>query len=476
MKANEIVATPLSPRRGGGDEASQYIDLYASQRELICSGSAPVMNAVRDAAMQQFAAQGFPTLKEERYRYTDVAAAFAPDYGLNLSRVRIPVNPREVFRCDVPNLSTDLVYLVNDQPLLEKPIPYVSSLRQACIDHPDLVAKYYNKCASVTPSLSERGPGGEVLLNTAFAQDGLFVHVPRGERMNHPLQVINILRSPVDMMVNRRVLIVLEEGAEATLLLCDHAMDTVSFLTTQVIEVFCADRSRLDLYELEETHTSCRRFSNLQMTVGSDCVVSHNSITLYNGLTRNTADVALTGERSEITMNGCVVADKNQHVDNNTLIDHIAPSCTSRELYKCVADDEAVSAFAGRILVRKDAQKTSSKETNNNLCATDTARIYTQPMLEIYADDVQCSHGSTVGVLDQQALFYMQQRGIAEAEARLLLKNAFVGQVIEQVRLQPLRDRLHHLIDKRFRGELNKCTGCALCEPHPQPLSEGRGA
>lgn len=442
----------------------QYIDLYQAQRQLICDGSAAVMNAVRNRAMQTFAERGFPTLKDERYRYTDMAAAFAPDYGLNLGRVNIPVNPREVFRCDVPNLSTDLAYVVGDKPLFEKDIPYVASLRQACIDRPDLVAKYYNQSAALSPSLSERGLGGEAFLNTAFAQDGLFVYVPRGERMEHPLQVVNILRSPVNMMVNRRVLIVLEEGAEATLLMCDHAMDRVDFLTTQVIEVFCADRSRLDLYELEDTHTSCHRFSNLCMTVGSDCTVAHNSITLSGGLTRNTADVILRGERSEVTMNGCVVAAGQQHVDNNTLIDHQAPHCTSHELYKCVADDEAVSAFAGRILVRQEAQKTTSKETNNNLCAADTARIYTQPMLEIYADDVQCSHGSTVGVLDQQALFYMQQRGVSEAEARLLLKNAFVGQVIDQVRLEPLRDRLRHLVDKRFRGELNKCTGCALCK------------
>lgn len=442
----------------------QYIDLYQQQCELLCRHSAPVMNTVRDAAMQQFAERGFPSLKDERYRYTDVAQAFAPDYGLNLSRVNIPVNPREVFRCDVPNLSTHMAYVVNDEPLFDKPIPYVSSLRQACLEQPDLVAKYYNQSAALSPSLWERGSGGEAFLNTAFAQDGLFVYVPRNERMERPLQVINILRSGVDMMVNRRVLIVLEEGAEATILLCDHAMDRVSFLTTQVIEVFCADRSRLDLYELEETHTQCRRFSNLQMQVGSDCVVSHNNITLYNGLTRNTADVTLLGPRSEVTLNGCVVADKNQHVDNNTLIDHQALSCTSHELYKCVADDTAVSAFAGRILVRKDAQKTSSKETNNNLCVTDTARVYTQPMLEIYADDVQCSHGSTVGVLDETALFYMQQRGIPADEARLLLKNAFVGQVISQIRLEPLRERLHYLVDKRFRGELNKCTGCALCK------------
>ena len=163
-------------------------------------------------------------------------------------------------------------------------------------------------------------------------------------------------------------------------------------------------------------------------------------------------------------MYGCVIADKQQHVDNNTLIDHRAPNCQSTELYKYVLDGEAVGAFAGRVLVREGAQKAISQETNANLCATDTARMYTQPMLEIYADDVKCSHGSTVGQLNEQALFYMRQRGIPEDEARILLKYAFAGEVLNSIKMAPLRDRLHYLVEKRFRGELSKCEGCKLCK------------
>ena len=163
-------------------------------------------------------------------------------------------------------------------------------------------------------------------------------------------------------------------------------------------------------------------------------------------------------------MNGCVIADKTQHVDNNTLIDHQVSNCQSNELYKYVLDDSAVGAFAGRILVREGAQKTVSNETNANLCATSSARMYTQPMLEIYADDVKCSHGSTVGQISDAALFYMRQRGIPEKEARLLLKSAFITEVIETIPFEALRDRLHYLVDKRLRGELSKCEGCKLCK------------
>jgi Fe-S cluster assembly protein SufD len=198
--------------------------------------------------------------------------------------------------------------------------------------------------------------------------------------------------------------------------------------------------------------------------VGRDSSVKHNSITLYNGQTRNLCDVYLEGENSEVTLNGCAIADGSQRIDNNTLIDHKVPNCSSNELYKYVVDGNSVGAFAGKILVEKDAQKTASQETNANLCASADARMFTQPMLEIYADDVKCAHGSTVGVMDETALFYMRQRGIPEDVARMLLKNAFMGQVIDQIRLQPLRDKLFVKVEKRFRGELDKCEDCRLCK------------
>ena len=228
--------------------------------------------------------------------------------------------------------------------------------------------------------------------------------------------------------------------------------------------MYVGEEAHLELYELEETHVKSHRFANMYVDQQRGSTATIDSITLHNGLTRNRTDVTLSGEYAETNMYGCVIADKQQHVDNNTLIDHRVSNCQSNELYKYVLDDEAVGAFAGRVLVRENAQKTVSQETNANLCATDTARMYTQPMLEIYADDVKCSHGSTVGQLNEQALFYMRQRGIPEAEARMLLKFAFAGEVLDSIKMEPLRDRLHYLVEKRFRGELSKCEGCRLCK------------
>lgn len=431
---------------------------------MIFSHSAEVMNIVRDEAYEDFKRQGFPTKKVERYKYTDIQKLFEPDYGLNLNRLDIPVNPYDAFRCDVPNLSTSLYFIVNDafysQNDPKAPLPegvIVGSLKKEAQRKPELIGKYYAKLARTSKDAINA-------LNTMLAQDGLFVYVPRNVRVDRAIQVINILRSDVDLMVNRRVLIVVEEGAEVKLLFCDHAADDRNFLATQVIEAYVGQNSSLDLYCLEETHAKNVRVSNLYIDQQADSRVNHNVITLHNGVTRNRTDLTLSGKGAECVLNGCVIADKEQHVDNNTLIDHRVSHCTSRELYKYVLDDKATGAFAGRVLVRHGAQQTVSEERNQNICATREARMFTQPMLEIYADDVKCSHGSTVGQLNDAAMFYMRQRGISEKEAKLLLEFAFVNEVVDTIQLAPLRDRLRHLVEKRFRGELSKCEGCKLCK------------
>ena len=446
----------------------QYIELYEQARELICSHAPEAMNAVRDEAFEDFRRQGFPSKKVERYKYTDMQKLFAPDYGVNLNRLQIPVDPYETFRCDVPNLSTSLYFVINDSFFKDdKPKGHlpegviIGSLR----DNPELVAKYYARLAKTSDD-------AVTALNTMLAQDGLFVYVPKNIKVDRAIQVINILkatpqnaqRQVPDLMVNRRVLIILEEGAELKMLFCDHTADDRNFLATQVIEAYVGENASLDLYCLEETHYKNVRVSNVYIDQQANSRVNHNVITLHNGITRNKLDLTFSGEGAECQCYGCVIADKQQHVDNNTLITHKVPHCTSNELYKYVLDDQSTGAFAGRVLVEHGAQKTSSQMTNQNLTATKEARMYTQPMLEIYADDVKCAHGSTVGQLNDAALFYMRQRGISLEEAKLLLQNAFINEVIDHMQLEPLRDRLHYLVEKRFRGELNKCAGCRLCK------------
>lgn len=438
----------------------QYIELYEQAQGMIDRHSARVLNARRPGALTILRGAGLPNKKSEAYVHTDIQALFAPDYGLNLNRLEIPINPYEVFRCDVPNLSTYLYFLINDQ-FYSKEQPagklpdgvFAGSLKEFAEKHPVIAEKYYDKQAAARQD-------GTVALNTLLAQDGFVLYVPRNVRMEKPIQLINVLRGDVDFMANRRILVIVEQHAEAKLLVCDHALNEVNFLVNQVAEIYVEEGAYFDYYELEENHLNTHRVCSTFLSQEANSNVMTNSITLTNGTTRNNFYVTFCGEGAETHLSGMAIEDGDQHVDNFSFIDHAVPHCHSNELFKYVLNDRSQGSFAGRILVREGAQKTEAYQSNKNLCATQEARMYTRPELEIYADDVKCSHGATVGQLDTQALFYMQARGISESEARMLLMFAFTADVIDQIRLEPLKDRLRMLVEKRFRGELAKCRSC----------------
>ena len=444
--------------------AQNYIDLFKENRALVERGSAGVMNSLRDAALGSLAEFGLPHKGLEEYLHTDVSKWFESDWGMNLARLDMPVDFAQAFKCSVPNLSTQLYFLANDafassdtaaRIMLPDGV-YAGSLKQAALERPDLVERFYGK-------LADMNKPGIAAINTLFAQDGFMLYVPDGVVVEKPLQLITLLSSKVDLMVNRRILVVLGQAAQAKLLLCDHALAANNYLTTQVIEVFAGQDSTFELYDLEETHTANLRASELYISQAAGSKVSVDNLTLHNGQTRNTVFVTFDGRGSELSLNGIAITDKSQHVDNMTFVDHRVADCTSNELFKYVLDESSTGAFAGKVLVREGAQNTSSQQTNRNICLTREARMFTQPQLEIYADDVKCSHGATVGQLDDKALFYMRQRGIPEQEARMMLMLAFVGEVIGKVELEPLRDRLYRLVEKRFRGELTQCEGCRAC-------------
>lgn len=442
----------------------QYIDLYKQHGALIRRHAAEVMNAPREQALADFERCGFPSVKSEDYKYTDVARAFAPDYGLNINRLDIPVNPYDVFRCDVPNLSTSLYFIVNDT-FYDKILPkahlpegvYAGGMKTFAEQYPEVAARYYAKAADTATE-------GIVALNTLLAQDGFVLYVPEGVVVERPVQLVNIFRSDVDTMANRRILVIMEPRSEARLLVCDHSIDDVKFLATQVVEIFAGEGAMFDYYDLEESSASTSRFSSVHVKQAASSNVLVNGITLNNGLTRNNYYIELNGEYAEATLCGMSVLDKEKQLDTYSHITHAVPHCTSTELFKNVLNDRSVGAFSGRILVKQDAQKTAAYQTNRNLCATREARMYSKPQLEIYADDVKCSHGMTTGQLDENALFYMQSRGIPREEARMLLSVAFTSDVIDTIRLEALKDRLHKLIEKRFRGELARCAGCRICK------------
>jgi len=358
-----------------------------------------------------------------------------------------------------------LFFVVNDAfyPVNEpnnKTLPkgvIIGSLKEIAISHPELLKNYFGK-------LSSTKNDGLIAFNGAFAQDGFFMYVPKGVELDKPVQLVNIMRSDVDFMANSHNLIILEEGARAQLLVCDHTMDDVRFLSNRVTEVFVGENASYEHYKLENTHVKTTNLSTLLIDQKASSNVLANVITLHNGVTRNSIEIDLAGEHCETLLCGMVIADKKQQVDNFTYILHNKPDCHSNELFKYVLDDESKGGFTGKILVAKDAQKTAASQTNRNILLKKTAKMSTKPQLEIYADDVKCSHGATIGQLDETAKFYMQSRGIPEAEARLLLMFAFTNDVIENIKISALQDRIKLLVEKRLRGELSKCEGCIICQ------------
>ncbi len=441
---------------------AQYIDLYNTNRDIVFSNSAPLLNVMRDQAVKIVKeAKSLPTKSTEGYEKTSIEDMFAPDMGININRVPIPVNVASTFRCDIPNMSTLMAFILNDTfvhgKLLQDKLPkgvIVDSLAHAAVVHKNLVEQYYGRIAPATDA--------GVALNTMLVQDGVFIYIPRGLVMERPLQLVNIFSSPTDLLAFRRLLIIIEDGAKAQLLVCDHTQHhDNSFLSSQVIEISLGNGACFELLDIEESSPLTSRYSQLFANQQEGSQLRINGVTLIGGNTRNNYDINLLGRNCETTLAGMAIGSASQHTDNSSNVRHYAPCCRSNQLFKYVLDDQSTGAFEGSIVVSPEAQFTEAYQSNRNMLASTNARMHTKPQLEIYCDDVKCSHGATTGQLDNDALFYMRSRGISEQEARLMLMQAFMSDVIDTVTMEGMRDRLRHLVEKRFYGKTTLCSDCS---------------
>ncbi len=436
----------------------QYIDLHDSNLEAIESHSAPQLNALRKEARKVLEGAVLPRKGSDDYEATDLNAALAPDYGVNINHVDLSRESTTKFRCEVPNLSTCLYYVFNDT--FRPSATAGQSGDKASVEsfqntkHPEVLAKYYGTVANLANPCTA--------LNTMLAQDGVLIYVPKGSATTKPIQLINVFDANARLMAVRRVLIVLEDNAQAKVLVCDHTKGDKQYLSLETVEVIAGRNSRLDYYHMEESDEHTTRLSQLWVSQQEGSNVLIDGITLTNGYTRNDYQIDVDGAHCDTQLLGMAIATSDQHVDNHTLINHNAPRCQSNEMFKYVLNDNAVGAFAGKILVKPNCPKIDAYQGNRNIVASPTARMYTKPQLEIYTDDVKCSHGSTVGQLDQEALFYMQTRGISLPVAQKLLMQAFMSDVIDGVRLDSLRDRLRHLVEMRLSGDAMICETCEL--------------
>ncbi len=420
----------------------QYIDLYDSAVELIGE------RRQQRAALAQ-AVEG------------ELDPAFAPtDYGMNLQRLPLQVDIARSFGCDVPSVTALPVAVVNDifaaPDRFETRLPQgvtVMSLRQAARECPQLI-----------PTDIAGIDDAETRLNDLLWTDGVLIRVSDGVRLEKPLQLVNIFSSPINLMAMRRLAVVLGRDSEARLLVCDHTQDSERrYLSAELIQVSLASGARLGLDFIEEASAETTRRSTLNAHLDSKSTLECTSATLSCGDSRMRTHVILGGEGAHASLNGMVIADKDQHAAHHTRVIHKAEYTTSNQLFKFVADNNSGCTFNGRIVVEEQARFTEAYQTNRNLLASANARMHTEPTLEIYCDEVKCSHGAATGQLDERAMFYMRQRGIEQETARRMLMEAFVADVIESVHVPGLRDRLRHLVERRFSGLGSDVATCADC-------------
>jgi len=438
----------------------QYIELHDLNIDAINGHSVPQLNALRQEARKALEGATLPRKGSDDYEASDLNALLEPDYGVNINHVDLSRESTTKFRCEVPNLSTCLYYVFNDtfKPSATAgqsgdPVA-VESFHTAAVKHSEVLSKYYGSVAQLSNTCTA--------LNTMLAQDGVLIYVPKGVATTKPIQLINVFDANAQLMAVRRLLIVLEDDAHAQVLVCDHTKGDKRYLSLETVEIIAGRNASLDYYHLEESDSCTTRISQLwaRQEQGSNVLI--DGITLTNGYTRNDFQIDVNGDHATTKLLGMAIATAEQHVDNHTLINHNAPQCESNEMFKYVLNDNAIGAFAGKILVQPNCPKIDAYQGNRNIVASPSARMYTKPQLEIYTDDVKCSHGATVGQLDQDALFYMQTRGISLPVAQKLLMQAFMSDVIDGVRLDSLKDRLRHLVEMRLSGEENMCSTCNL--------------
>jgi len=440
---------------------NEYATLFLQNKEAL-DHSAPAIKNYRGGALENLNDNGFPGKKDEIYKYTWLSPDFRNHYKKYFVPRNITFDIGEIFQCDIPELDTNVILLVNGfyhakgQLLTTLPNGVVfGSFAEAAKKYPEIIEKHYNKYA-------KNKDDSFVALNTAFAQDGVFIYVPKGVVSDKSFQIVNMLLSDEDIMVQHRNLFIFEENSDAKVLVCDHTLSPKSFLTNSVTEVYVGKGATLDLTRIQNEHNSSKQLTHSFIHQEGHSHFNSNNITLHGGLVRNNMQVVLAGEYAEAHLYGLFLLDKMQHTDNYTYIEHLSPNCSSNELYKGILDDMSTGAFNGKIYVHREAQKTNAYQRNNNILLSGDAKINSKPQLEIYADDVKCSHGATVGQLDEEALFYLRSRGIDEKESRLLLMYAFAHEIINNIKETALRERMDGLVDKRLRGELSKCNKCSM--------------
>ena len=451
---------------------TQHIQqLYNEIKEKLPLANQKAVYALREKACKDFAEKDFCYYKKENKKIFDTY--IAPNLTCQPCLTPPTYRPvEEYFHCKVQNIDTQMFIFLNgwfvhqENPLIISPEGIIiGSLIEAWKQFPELVEPHLTKeFLHQEDSLS--------FMNRMLFNDGLFVYVPDNVTVQKPIQLISLSDSEHNLLINNCNLIVLGNNAQLSFIQCDDSIQFKQSFINNVTKIHVGENAHFFYYKMENKNPESLLFNEVEVIQSKHSTFTSNSVTFNAGYLRNKINVYLTESFASTKLYGLYLVDKTQHIDNRIFIDHQAPDCESYQLYKGIVDDTANANFLGHVLVRPQAQRTIAAQTNRNITLTNDAHITTKPFLEIYADDVRCSHGATIGQLDEEAMYYLRTRGICAHNARKLLMFAFANEVTNYIDIESLRIRFKEMIEKRLNGELSICDQCLLHCPRNTEIKE----
>jgi len=404
---------------------------------------------IRSSAIKNFEEKGFPNKKEEAWKYTSLNA---------LQKIDFSIFPKEEETLEYKDVKKYFLHEVDTYKIVFIDGVYSSYLSETTHDGVDvclmsaaltkprykqIIDVYFNKIASKDESLTS--------LNTAFSKEGAYIYIPKSKAPKKPIQIVHLATgNEASVLLQPRSLVIAEENAEVQIIERHQSLTKNEVFTNAVTEIFAGKNARIDYYKVQNDAQTASLVDNTYIDQKSDSNVSVHTFSFGGKLTRNNLNFYQDGEHIDSTMKGVTILGEKQHVDHHTLVHHQQPNCESHQDYKGIYGERATGVFNGKIIVDKIAQKTNAFQQNNNILISDRATINTKPQLEIFADDVRCSHGCTIGQLDEEALFYLQSRGIPKKEATALLMYAFANNVLESVKIPELKTRINTIIANKL--------------------------
>jgi len=428
------------------DLKDKLISSYMASEDFLDNDTR--IHNLRDSAIKIFEEKGFPTKKEEAWKYTSLKSILKEDYS---------VFPKQGAALEFKDVKQYFLHDIDTYKIVFIDGIYSSFLSETTHDGMDIclmssalhkpkyhavIETYYNKIAEKDSLTS---------LNTAFAKEGAYIYIPKHKEVEKPIEIIYLSTgNEASLMLQPRNLIIVGENAHVQIIERHQSLSENPVFTNSVTEIFAEKRAYIDYYKVQNDHLSASLIDTTYVSQEQESNCNVHTFSFGGKLVRNNLSFSQNGEHIDSTLNGITIIGGKQHVDHNTLVNHIAPNCESHQDYKGIFSERGSGVFNGRVIVEKEAQKTNAFQQNNNILIDDTSSINAKPQLEIFADDVKCSHGCTIGQLDEDALFYLRTRGIAKKEARALLMYAFANNVLESVKIPELKKRIKTLIAKKI--------------------------